>query len=169
VTSIRLRLVLILAGAAVAVLLVAAVAVAVFALRGNGTLSWSAMPEPSAGLPATRPSVGAGTGPLTELRVTTLVEGTGEPVRVGQTITCHYVGVFYATGEEFDSSWSRGQPASFEIGTGQVIAGWDQGLVGVRVGSRVQLDIPADLAYGDAGNGRPAGPLRFVVDVLSAR
>jgi peptidylprolyl isomerase len=58
-------------------------------------------------------------------------------------------------------------PASFPIGTGNVIKGWDQGLVGVTVGSRVQLDIPADLAYGEnPTDGRPGGPLRFVVDIL---
>jgi peptidylprolyl isomerase len=80
------------------------------------------------------------------------------------------VGVFYADGKEFDSSWSRGEPASFPIGVGQVIPGWDQGLVGVNVGSRVQLDIPAELAYGnDKSSGRPTGPLRFVVDVLAAQ
>ena len=61
-------------------------------------------------------------------------------------------------------------PASFAIGVGQVIPGWDQGLVGVPVGSRVQLDIPAELAYGADGpaQGKPAGPLRFVVDILGA-
>jgi peptidylprolyl isomerase len=91
-------------------------------------------------------------------------------VQKGQTITTNYVGVFFKDGKEFDSSWNAGQPASFPIGVGQVIPGWDQGLVGVTVGSRVQLDIPAELAYGTKpAGGRPAGPLRFVVDVLAAQ
>ena len=67
------------------------------------------------------------------------------------------------------TSWKRGQTFDTQIGTGQVIPGWDQGLVGVKVGSRVQLDIPADLAYGETPEGgAPAGDLRFVVDILAA-
>ncbi len=76
----------------------------------------------------------------------------------------------YPTGKEFDASWNRGEPFSFTLGQGGVIKGWDQGLAGVTVGSRVQLDIPADLAYGEnPADGQPGGPLRFVVDVLDAR
>ncbi|MCM0673986.1 FKBP-type peptidyl-prolyl cis-trans isomerase [Micromonospora phytophila] len=119
---------------------------------------------------ASKPTVAAGTGTLTKLTVTPLIKGTGPAVQAGQTITTNYVGVFFKDGKEFDSSWSAGQPASFPIGVGQVIPGWDKGLVGVNVGSRVQLDIPAELAYGnDSSGGRPAGPLRFVVDVLAAK
>ncbi|MFI5835541.1 FKBP-type peptidyl-prolyl cis-trans isomerase [Micromonospora sp. NPDC051300] len=118
----------------------------------------------------TKPTVKAGTGELKKLTVTTLVKGTGPAVKAGQTITTNYVGVFYKDGKQFDASWDNGQPATFPIGVGQVIKGWDQGLVGVPVGSRVQLDLPAALAYGDkAEGGRPAGPLRFVVDVLAAQ
>ncbi|WP_369700190.1 FKBP-type peptidyl-prolyl cis-trans isomerase [Micromonospora sp. WMMA1996] len=118
----------------------------------------------------TKPTVQAGSGDLKKLTVTTLVKGTGPAVKAGQTITTNYVGVFYKGGKQFDASWDNGQPATFQIGVGQVIKGWDQGLVGVPVGSRVQLDLPADLAYGnDASGGRPAGPLRFVVDVLAAQ
>jgi peptidylprolyl isomerase len=74
------------------------------------------------------------------------------------------------TGKEFDSSWKNNQPASFAIGVGQVIKGWDQGIVGQKVGSRVQLDIPKDLAYGDNPQSADvAGPLRFVVDILKAQ
>ncbi|SCE80517.1 FKBP-type peptidyl-prolyl cis-trans isomerase [Micromonospora mirobrigensis] len=120
---------------------------------------------------AKRPEVAAGKGELTKLTVTPLVKGKGPAVKAGQTITTNYVGVFYKDGKEFDASWNGGQPVSFPIGVGQVIKGWDQGLVGVPVGSRVQLDIPQALAYPDASpeNGRPAGPLRFVVDVLAAQ
>jgi peptidylprolyl isomerase len=129
-------------------------------------------PLPAGADPAlkTKPAVEKGAGELTKLTVTPQIEGTGAAVAAGQTITVNYVGVSYRTGEEFDASWNRGEPASFPIGVGQVIPGWDQGLVGVKVGSRVQLDIPSDLAYGDnPGGGRPAGPLRFVVDVLAVQ
>ncbi|WP_245665975.1 FKBP-type peptidyl-prolyl cis-trans isomerase [Actinoplanes subtropicus] len=116
-----------------------------------------------------KPAVTAGAGALTRLTTTTLIQGSGAAVRSGQTINVNYVGVTYSDGKEFDSSWSRSQPFSFPIGAGQVIKGWDQGLIGVKVGSRVQLDIPADLAYGEhPTGGQPAGALRFVVDVLSA-
>ncbi|MEU4562928.1 FKBP-type peptidyl-prolyl cis-trans isomerase [Actinoplanes sp. NPDC023936] len=116
-----------------------------------------------------KPAATAGSGDLKELKATTLVEGTGAAVQSGQTIDVNYVGVTYADGKEFDSSWSRSEPFSFQVGAGNVIPGWDQGLVGVKVGSRVQLDIPADLAYGEnPTGGRPAGALRFVVDVLAA-
>ncbi|WP_229398666.1 FKBP-type peptidyl-prolyl cis-trans isomerase [Micromonospora okii] len=117
-----------------------------------------------------KPTVEAGKGELKKLVVTTLIKGKGPAVKSGQQITTNYLGVFYKDGKAFDSSWDRGEPATFPIGTGNVIKGWDQGLVGVPVGSRVQLDIPAELAYGnDASSGRPAGPLRFIVDVLAAQ
>jgi peptidylprolyl isomerase len=119
---------------------------------------------------ATKPTVTKGSGELKELKVTTLIEGTGPATKAGQTITVNYVGVSYTTGEEFDASWNRSEPFTFQVGAGQVIPGWDQGLIGVKVGSRVQLDIPSDLAYGDnPGGGRPGGPLRFVTDVLAAQ
>lgn len=118
----------------------------------------------------TKPTVTKGSGKLTKLTVETLIEGTGPAVQAGQTITVNYVGVFYETGEEFQASWNSGEVLPTQIGAGQVIAGWDQGLVGVKVGSRVQLDIPADLAYGEnPTGGKPAGPLRFVVDILAAQ
>jgi peptidylprolyl isomerase len=115
----------------------------------------------------TKPTVTAGTGELTELKVTPLITGPGPAVQDGQSLMVNYVGVNYASGEEFDTSFGK-QPFTFTIGRGEVIKGWDQGLLGVTVGSRVQIDIPADLAYGDTGGGATSGPLRFVVDVLSA-
>lgn len=116
----------------------------------------------------TKPIVTAGTGTLSKLVTTTLIEGKGAPIASGQTITVNYVGVHFDTGEQFDSSWEKGQPITFEIDRGNVIKGWDQGLVGVKVGSRVQLDIPSELAYPNPQGGQPAGPLRFVVDILGA-
>ncbi|WP_433531046.1 FKBP-type peptidyl-prolyl cis-trans isomerase [Micromonospora sp. CA-263727] len=127
------------------------------------------LPEGADPALGSKPTVAAGEGELTKLTVTTLIEGAGPKVETGQSITTNYVGVFYANGEEFDSSWSRGEPATFPIGVQQVIEGWDKGLVGVNVGSRVQLDIPAEQAYGDGAGGRPGGPLRFVVDILAAQ
>jgi peptidylprolyl isomerase len=116
------------------------------------------------------PKVTAGKGDVKELKVTPIIKGTGPEVIAGQTLTVNYTGVTYKDGKEFDSSWKSGQPAQFPVGVGNLIKGWDEGLVGVPVGSRVQLDIPADLAYGEqAEGGRPAGDLRFVVDVLQAQ
>ncbi|MEV6842442.1 FKBP-type peptidyl-prolyl cis-trans isomerase [Actinoplanes sp. NPDC051411] len=143
------------------------------------TASAAAAPSPSAAFPpvpagadpalSRKPAATAGQGTVTRLKTTTLIPGTGPAVRSGQTINVNYVGVTYADGKEFDSSWSRSEAFSFQVGAGNVIKGWDQGLIGVKVGSRVQLDIPAGLAYGDApSGGQPAGALRFVVDVLSA-
>jgi peptidylprolyl isomerase len=128
-------------------------------------------PVPAGADPALskKPVATAGTGTVTKLKTTTLIQGTGPAVQAGQTINVNYVGVTYADGKEFDSSWSRSQAFSFQVGGGNVIKGWDQGLIGVKVGSRVRLDIPAGLAYGDKpSGGQPAGALRFVVDVLSA-
>src|SRR5262249_8976041 len=128
------------------------------------------MPEGADPALATRPEVKAGTGTLSKLTVTPLIRGKGPAVKAWQTITVNYVGVSYKSGEEFDASWNRPERFSFRLGAGNVIPGWDRGLVGATVGSRVQLDIPADMAYGDnPQGGRPAGPLRFVVDVLAAQ
>ncbi|AGZ43238.1 FKBP-type peptidyl-prolyl cis-trans isomerase [Actinoplanes friuliensis] len=116
------------------------------------------------------PVIKAGKGAVKELLVTPVVAGKGPKVQAGQTITANYVGVTYKDGKEFDSSWKTGQPVQFPVGAGQLIEGWDKGLVGVPVGSRVQLDIPAAMAYGEqAQGGRPSGDLRFVVDVLAAQ
>jgi peptidylprolyl isomerase len=116
-----------------------------------------------------RPNVGAGTGNVTKLQVTTLIQGTGPVVQAGQTISVQYLGVNYKSGKEFDSTWDKGgTPVDFKIGVGQVIKGWDEGLVGVKVGSRVQLDIPTELAYPDSNDPDTTGPLRFVVDIISA-
>jgi peptidylprolyl isomerase len=116
---------------------------------------------------ATKPAaVTPPTEAFAELKVTTLIQGTGAAVTSGQSVTVNYVGISRTTGEEFDSSWSRDQPFTFVIGSGGVIQGWSQGLLGVAVGSRVELDIPSELAYGDQG--RVPGDLIFIVDVLSA-
>lgn len=106
--------------------------------------------------------------PSKELVVKTLIKGEGEPVKAGNTLTVHYTGKIWGTDKEFDSSWGRGEPASFPLA--QVIQGWQKGLEGVPVGSRVVMSIPPDLGYGaQEQQGIPANStLVFVVDVLSA-
>jgi peptidylprolyl isomerase len=125
---------------------------------------------------ATAPTVTAGTGDLNGLGNTIVIDGTCAPVKPGQTITANYVGATLRDGKVFDSSWSRMQTIDVTVGLHQlgrqieVIEGWDTGLIGVRVGSRVQLDIPPRMAYGEAPPaGAPSGPLRFVVEVLDAK
>ncbi len=111
-------------------------------------------------------------GAPTELVIEDLIEGNGKAATPGDTVSTHYVGVAFSTGEEFDASWNRGAPLDFKVGIGQVIQGWDQGLLGMKVGGRRRLEIPADLAYGAAGAGSAIGPnesLIFVVDLLGVR
>ncbi len=125
------------------------------------TVSYPTLPKPTVKFPGTAP---------TELKVTDLKEGTGEPAKAGDSITLHYVGVLSTDGKEFDNSYDRGQPFTFTIGSGQVIDGWDQGMVGVKVGGQRQLDIPAALAYGDQDKGdiiKAGSALTFVVDILA--
>ena len=98
--------------------------------------------------------------------------GTGEEAKPGQTVTVHYAGVSFSTGEEFDASWNRGQPFSFPLGGGRVIAGWDRGVAGMKVGGRRKLVIPPHLGYGDRGAGgaiKPGETLIFVVDLVDVR
>ena len=108
--------------------------------------------------------------PPADLQVTDVWEGDGAVAKAGDTVEVHYVGVAYSTGEEFDASWNRGAPLQFQLGVGKVIAGWDQGVQGMRVGGRRQLIIPPGLAYGERGAGRSIAPgetLIFVCDLVS--
>jgi peptidylprolyl isomerase len=119
----------------------------------------------------TKPEVDfPGGEPPAQLEITDIWEGDGQEARAGDQVKVHYVGVAYSTGEEFDASWNRGDPLEFQLGVGQVIAGWDQGVQGMKVGGRRQLIIPPDMAYGDRGAGRSIGPgetLIFVCDLVS--
>lgn len=104
----------------------------------------------------------------TELVITDLADGWGRAAEPGDVVVVDYVGVRTVDGVEFDNSYDRGLPFDLPLGTGQVIAGWDQGLVGVRAGGRRQLDIPAELAYGDRSPSeviRAGEALTFVIDV----
>lgn len=107
--------------------------------------------------------------PPGDLEITDLAVGDGAEATHGSTAVVHYVGVAYSSGEEFDASWNRGAPLEFRLGVGQVIRGWDEGIVGMRVGGRRRLTIPAHMAYGDRGAGnviKPGETLIFVVDLV---
>ncbi|MGN6754218.1 MAG: FKBP-type peptidyl-prolyl cis-trans isomerase [Intrasporangium sp.] len=108
----------------------------------------------------------------TDLLIEDLIVGDGAEAKAGDTVSAHYVGVSHSTGEEFDSSWGRGQPLEFRLGVGMVIPGWDRGIQGMKVGGRRKLTIPPQLAYGDRGAGAAIGPgetLIFVVDLDDVR
>lgn len=107
--------------------------------------------------------------PPADLQITDITVGDGAEAKAGDQVLVHYVGVAYSTGEEFDSSYDRGDPLGFQLGAGRVIAGWDQGVQGMRVGGRRQLVIPPHLAYGDRGAGNVIAPgetLIFVCDLV---
>ncbi|HET6500891.1 MAG TPA: FKBP-type peptidyl-prolyl cis-trans isomerase [Amycolatopsis sp.] len=107
--------------------------------------------------------------PPAELVCTDLAVGDGTQATAGDVVSVHYVGVSHSSGEEFDSSWNRGQPLRFPLGQGHVIPGWDQGVDGMRVGGRRKLVIPPHLGYGDRGAGgviKPGETLVFVVDLV---
>ena len=125
---------------------------------------------PTSGPLATEPVVAppAGAAPKT-LVIKDLIVGTGPEAKAGQTVTVNYVGVLFKGGKEFDASWKRKEPFTFTLGNGSVIKGWDQGVVGMKVGGRRQLVIPSNLAYGPKGSGSsipPNATLVFVIDLL---
>lgn len=110
------------------------------------------------------------TEPPTELEITDLVVGDGEEVPPGATVTTHYTGVSWSTGEEFDSSWSRGEPTSFPLDG--VISGWTEGIPGMKVGGRRLLVIPPEQAYGDQSPTpaiKPGETLVFVIDMVDTQ
>jgi len=116
--------------------------------------------EPTVSLPTEMP---------TELVITDITEGEGEAAVEGSTVYVYYVGVLSKDGDRFDGNFG-GDPYAVTLGTGAVIDGWDQGLIGVKAGGRRQLDIPADLAYGSAGSGEdipPDSAISFVIDVVA--
>ena len=113
--------------------------------------------EPTAGEanPDRKPKVPKGKGdPPSELVVQDLIVGKGKRAQAGDTVTVQYVGVLFDDGKQFDASWQGSKPGQgfqFPLGAGQVIPGWDQGVVGMREGGRRKLIIPGDLAYGAQG------------------
>ena len=99
-----------------------------------------------------------------------IVTGKGPAAKPGDTVVVHYVGMNFSNGQEFDASWDGGGPFALELGAGTVIAGWDQGLVGIRAGGRRELIIPPELGYGPEGYPPDIPPnetLVFVIDAVS--
>ena len=155
-----------------------ALAVLVLALAGCGSDDSSTTDESSTPAESSistdlskKPKITVPDGaPPKGLEVEEVVEGDGAEAKSGDKVSVQYVGVGYKSGEEFDSSWSRGaEPFTFTLGAGEVIPGWDQGLEGMKEGGRRELIIPAELAYGAAGAPPAIGPnetLIFVVDLV---
>ncbi|MGO1392201.1 FKBP-type peptidyl-prolyl cis-trans isomerase [Agrococcus casei] len=117
-----------------------------------------------------KPEIDAPMGPAPEeLVIEDITVGDGAEAKPGTTVSVHYVGVTHAGGEEFDASYNRGEPLQFPLGVGMVIAGWEQGIEGMKVGGRRKLTIPPHLAYGERGAGGVIGPneaLIFVCDLI---
>jgi len=110
--------------------------------------------------------------PSYQLELEDLAVGDGDEAASGRIVEVHYVGVSWSSGEQFDASWDRGETLKFGLGKGQVIAGWDQGVAGMKVGGRRRITIPPNLAYGKRGAGGVIGPdetLVFVVDLIGVR
>jgi peptidylprolyl isomerase len=152
----------------------------------NNTLATSTSTTPTTSTSAATASVKTpATGPLskeptvtppttpapTKLVTKELIVGTGPEAKAGDSVTVNYVGVLYKGGKVFDASWKRNETFPFVLGKSQVIPGWEQGIVGMKVGGRRELIIPSDLAYGAKGSPPtipPNSALIFVVDLLAA-
>lgn len=105
----------------------------------------------------------------TELQLEDITVGSGTEATHGTTVAAHYVGAAWSTGAEFDNSYDRGEPLQFPLGGGMVIKGWEDGIVGMKVGGRRRITIPPELGYGARGAGGVIGPnetLVFVVDLV---
>jgi peptidylprolyl isomerase len=131
----------------------------------------TATPTPASSSSAKKPTIHVPHGkPPTHLVIKDLKKGHGAEAKAGDNVTVQYVGVLYSNGKQFDASWDRGQPFSFPLGAGQVIPGWDKGVVGMRVGGRRELIIPPADGYGAQGS-PPTIPanstLIFDVDLVS--
>lgn len=116
----------------------------------------------------TKPEVEFPEGPApAELQITDIIVGDGAEAQRGGMVDVHYVGVEFETGEEFDSSWDRGQSANFPLDA--LIPGWQEGIPGMKVGGRRELVIPPHLAYGPAGSGHFLGgkTLIFIIDLVA--
>jgi FKBP-type peptidyl-prolyl cis-trans isomerase 2 len=131
------------------------------------------LPAVTAGAPGKPPTIKIPSGAEpSKLQVKTLIQGTGPVVAKGKTLVVQYHGELWRNGSVFDSTWQRGRPAAFPIGAGQVIPGWDKGLVGQKVGSRVLLVVPPKDGYG--AKGTPDGKIKgtdtlvFVIDILGS-
>jgi peptidylprolyl isomerase len=144
--------------------------IVVLVTGGDDSSSSSAAFDPNS---ITKPKVEVPDGPPPKtLQTKDITVGSGDEAKAGDTLTMQYVGVLYDNGKEFDSSWSRDQPFTFQLGAGSVIPGWDQGIEGMKVGGRRELIIPPDLGYGAQGSPPtipPNSTLVFVVDLLDVQ
>ncbi|MFD7756609.1 FKBP-type peptidyl-prolyl cis-trans isomerase [Streptomyces sp. NPDC059757] len=140
--------------------------------KGSDSASKNGFPAITAGAKfGEKPTLSKGQGdPPKELKTQVISEGDGAKLKNGDAIQVNYLGQAWDSTKPFDNSFDRKQPFDLTLGAGMVIKGWDQGLVGQKVGSRVQLVIPPDLGYGAQGQGdiKPNATLVFVVDILKA-
>lgn len=120
------------------------------------------------GIPTIMPTLAPST--ITELKIDDIKVGTGIAVKSGDTVSIHYLGTL-ENGVKFDSSYDRGQPFETQIGVGQVIEGWDKGVVGMKVGGKRKLTIPYQMAYGENGYGPipPKATLIFEVELMEIK
>lgn len=148
--------------------------------KGSDSASASASVPSKGGFPAItagakfgeKPTLAKGSGkPPTELKTNVVSEGDGATLKKGDAIQVNYLGQAWDSDKPFDNSFDRKQPFDLTLGAGMVIQGWDKGLVGQKVGSRVELVIPPDLGYGANGQGdiKPNATLVFVIDILKAK
>jgi FKBP-type peptidyl-prolyl cis-trans isomerase len=151
--------------------------VALVALAGCGSKSQAVTDQPAsttAEQPAEQqaaPAAGTPTSDVTKLEIKDLKKGTGAEAVDGKLVTVNYTG-WLTDGTKFDSSLDSGQPFQFTLGAGQVIAGWDQGVKGMKVGGKRKLTIPPDLGYGPQGNANvipPNATLVFEVELLGVQ
>lgn len=156
---------------ALAALLALVLTLSACSLGGSGDPTDGESTGTSAGIPAVtdngadaEPTIAKPTGDApTELLSKDLVVGTGAEAQAGSTVTVHYTGMAWSTGETFDSSWLRGEPATFPLAN--LIAGWQQGIPGMKVGGRRVLVIPPDLAYAGTGSPLANETLVFVIEL----
>jgi peptidylprolyl isomerase len=138
----------------------------------TSTSTTAAAKTPTSGPLSKEPHVTPPSGPPpTKLVTKEIITGTGTAAKTGSAVAVNYVGALYKTGKVFDASWKRNEPFTFTLGKGQVIPGWEQGVVGMKVGGRRELIIPAALGYGAKGSPPSIPPneaLVFIVDLLSA-
>jgi hypothetical protein len=138
----------------------------------TSTSTTPSVPTPTSGALAKEPVFTVPSGPAPKkLVVKDLIKGTGAAIKSGDTVSVNYVGKLYSNGKVFDASWkdTPGKTFSLEVGVGQVIKGWDEGLIGMKVGGRRELIIPPSLGYGATGS-PPTIPknatLVFVIDLV---